>query len=646
MTTHTKHGQTLSTSPLLMLTRVLLVLVVLVTAVSAARRPTTTDIRFRVRRYADESNHMTILPSAGHPARAFPLTVAFSVPQSFHSEGLWNESATQGDLPGLYAAVYVASADPMRRELVSHARLGLAPSALLSQPTLRLHSLGHAHSWAVNASNYSPAAEVGVAYSQAVSRGFFLLGPGSAAWTKARFALVSHSELRLVDKAPPSLATLVPLVCKWRDARGRCVLDQGSIVLRYHLADERTRDEALTQHAPRLILDMDTFSTVLPRTVAARLLRGVHDTVAYNRTLRVEWRGLHLASADDVLPGAAESASGRPIHVVSADETTNDIVLGSAAALALFSEMVYDSSTATWYVCPSDPSNEEPEAARVAIAILLILQAFAMARQLLNPRQITTREVLESLSGRPVTRAAFNARDAHVLHWAYSGILLVLALVQIILGQVYLPRGACTGSFHADAIAAFGLVNAVAAGFSAVIHVTVMSQMQFGWPRTWSYEYIAGATYINVGLAGIMGSLLPQAVKGFTAFLLLAVLIMLQLFLLIYACLGSLVVFIRRAMRWTSRLRGVSRLSRATDIFWLTLCLGYATFVGASIGTGADIVLLETIAVLNTELDPILARPMAYAILAILAIASTFIVFVEVQDIDTRLLEEEAKKDM
>ncbi len=607
-----------------------------------------TDIRFRVRRFADESNRLTILPSAGHPARAFPLTVAFTVPLSFSSEGLWNESMTQGDLPGLYSAIYIASADPVRKELASHARLGLSSSMLLGLPTLRLRSLGHSHEWAINATNYSPVTEVGVVYNPAVSRGLFLLGPGSAVWTKARYAAISHAELRLTDKPPSSLHKFVPLPCVWRDARGRCILDQGAITLRYHLANEHIHDEALTAHSPRVVLDMDTFSTVLPRDVAARLRRGASDTLAQNRTLRVEWVSrhhgggpvLHLASATDVLSSALQTATGRPMHVVSSDENTNDIVLGSAAALQLFSEMVYDSSTATWYVCPTDPVDVEPEAARMVIAALLVLQAFAMARQLLNPRQITTREVLESLSGRAVKLRALK----HVLHWAYSVVLVVIALVQIILGHVYLPRGACTGSFHADAIATFGIVNAVAAGFSLIIHATVMSQMHFGWPRTWSYEYIAGATYTNIGLAGIVGSILPAAVKGFTAFVLLATLIVLQLFLLTYSALGSLVIFLRRVMRWSSRVHGVSRLSQTTDVLWLLLCLGYIAFAGATIGTGADIILLETIAVLNTELDPVLARPMAYSVLAIVAIASTFIVFVEVQDIDTRLLEEREKK--
>jgi hypothetical protein len=609
------------------LTLALLLLALFVVACSAE-----TLVRFRLRRFAEDDDRFTIQSYAGRPERAFPLTLSFSVPRAFYSAALWDESATQGDLPGLYAAVYLSSADPIRRELAERPGM-IGANALVALPRLRLQSLGTSHTWPVNATVAQPALELHAAYS---NRGLFLLGPGSAVWLKARFARLSATELQLRDSI--NLAGYRALPCQYRDARGRCVLQQDAYVLHLEANSGHVRTVHVKAPGSRVILDLDSYDTILPSAVAARLRK---SSTQRNATARVDWAPLDggpswlLARASDLTPAALQSGgTSRAAYAVA--ESGDDLVIGRALALRLFAEMVYDSSTATWYVLAADVSERYSAGVRWVLALSLILQALLMARQLLSPDQITFGNVLESLYAPKAP-----ATEPHVLHWGYSCALVATAVVQLALGQVYLGAGADTDLVRVAALRDLGITVSVAAGCFVALHVALLVVMKVKATYTWSFEFIASATYVQTGLCGLGAALLPRAAQGTAEIVLLAAILALLLFLTSYYFLAAGHVIVRRFL---ARRPKSHSLFTQTTLVWASFAAVQFAFVVAFVFAGAEFVFAETVALLSVMSGAATAVSLTQGLFLVILIACVYVVQAEVLDVDLCYLDTVAGK--
>lgn len=588
-----------------------------------------TFVRLRLHRFAEDEDRLTVRSYAGHPEHLLALTVAFAVPRAFHSDALWNESATQGDLPGLYAGVYLSNADPLGRELTP----GNGPGGtLLSLPRLRMQSLGTAHTWAVNMTLAQPAA-----FS---TRGLFLLGPGSAVWLKARYARVTRTELQLRDSLSdlPS-SDYRPLPCQWRDPQGRCVLQQDAYALR---VEDRATGHAHIVHVnasgTRVILDLDSYTTHLPRSVAARLRE---DAKAKPSARRVDWiapgtnTAWLLARASDLTSSALQTAAlgERPRYAVSESSEHDDIIIGRQVALRQFSEMIYDSSEATWYVRAADVSETYTVTVRWVIAIALAVQALLVGRQMLNPDKLSIPHVYAWLyeSGR---WQRSKERPRHLQHWAYSLAVVTVACVQLILGLVYIGKGVDVDLPRVPALRATGITLTVAATLFAVVHLVLVVFVHLRGQYTLSLEFAASATYSLVGLSGLAASLLPRASQATCEMILLALLLALIVFFMLLHALVSVVVIPRRLL-FTATAGDRAHFQQQTFLWVVMACL----LTGLSLALvflGGDLVFVDSVALMSVRMGTESASLLAQGLLLIVVACCVCFVLVETLQVDYR----------
>ncbi len=597
-----------------MITRISFLFLLLITSlVSGDRRDTT--VRFRLRRFGDDHERMTVLAKAGHPERELPLTLTFTVPSAFHSEALWSESATQGDLPGLYAAIYVFADDrALQRELGVSSYVS---DDLLSAPTLRLESLGEEHFWIANTTR-DPVGQLGVAPSSK-SRGFFMLGPGSAVWLKARYAQIERQELILTNTLKKQqLQHRITLACAARDEKGRCVLAPEGYTVRTH-----TRSGVVTNlaSAGRLILDLDAYATILPGTLAGSLRRAVRHPNDAEAVHWIEWIVPSSSSQPLLLARAKELQSS----VLQQDETAGaafvsvagghgtDLILGRELLTRLFSELTYDSSDAVWYALAADTSETYSETVRWVMTILLIAQAFLVARHLLNPHELSLTHVLKI--NLKLARASSNKKNKHlyVLPVYYSMAVVVVAALQVILGLVYLGTGSGVDPQRAAALLIFAHWNlGIASGFAALLLLSWV--LLYLYEPTYSLEYLIGTAYVTLGICGLMACLLPRAAQGLLELALLCALVFLLLFLLSYHFFGTLVVLIVR-LHLPMAPRSVTLYRWLNGTWFLALVTSCAGFVLLAYVAGTDVV-VETVRAFNTQQSD--AKNTIYSIAALM----------------------------
>lgn len=582
-----------------------------------------TFVRLRLKHTDEDEERLTIQAYAGHPQRMLALTVAFAVPRNLHSEALWNETATQGDLPGLYAAVYISSADPLSRELVES-----EGTTVMMLPRLRLQSLGTKHSWNVNALFQQPALELHVPYS---NRGLFLLGPGSATWLKARYARIMRNELQLRDTI--DLTGYHPLPCQWRDEKGRCVLEQGGFRLRLEDKTGAVRFEKVEESGNRVILDLDSYTTQLPEAVSSRLL-GKKPT-----SQRIDWAPPNggpswlLARASDLTPSALQSSSERRVAYATS-KYEDDLVIGRRLALRLFSEMIYDSSEATWYVRAADTTERYNLSVRWVIAISLVLQALFVGRQLLHPGQVGVTNLLDSLYA-GVPRAS--ETRPHILHWAYSIAVVVTACVQLVLGQVYLGAGADVDFVRIPALRGTGIALSVMGAALTLVHFALLIVMKRERERhTLNVEFIAGATYTLVGLCGLSAALLPRASQGTRELVLLAALLALLVFYIIFHVMVSVHIIPRRFLYTASK--GNPVLFQQQTLLWVVSSLLFTALGLALVFSGGDFVFAESVAIMTIKSSAATAVLLAQSLLLAVVITCVWVVQLEVFDVDLRHL--------
>jgi hypothetical protein len=593
-----------------------------------------TFLRLRLYRLAEDEDRFTVQAYAGHPEHLLALTVAFAVPRAFHSEALWNESATQGDLPGLYAGLYMSSTDPLARELMPNTG---PEGTLLALPRLRMQSLGTAHTWAVNNTLSQLAVELRVS---SATRGLLLLGPGSAAWLKARYARFTRNELQLRDSVDLT-SGYHALPCRWRDAQGRCVLQQDTYALR--VEDRRSgRTHVVNVSAPgrRVILDLDSYTTRLPRNDVAGRLRG--DDKGGPSARRIDWIAPGgdsvtwlLARDSDLTPHALQSSDVDqrwPRYAVSEGAEHDDIVIGRQLALRQFAEMVYDSDEATWYVRAADVSETYTLAVRWVIALSLVLQSLLVGRQLLNPDKVQVAHVYTWLyaGGRP-------AGASHLLHWVYSLALVVTSGVQLILGLLFVGRGADVDLVRLPALRATGTTLSVAASLFALMHMVLVGLMT--WRRaqhTLSLEFAASTTYILLGLCGLAGALLPRASQGTCEMLLLSTLLAVLAFLMVFYGTVSFVVVPRRLL-FTAK-RGNRAQFQQQTLLWIAMAIILTTLALALVFTGGELVFVESVALMSVKSSAQTAVLLAQSLLLLVVVAGVGVVLAETFSADLRRL--------
>ncbi len=595
----------------------------------------TDDIHFRLYRFGDEHERMTILAHAGHPERLLPLTLSFTVPVAFHSDALWTESATQGDLPGLYAAIFLLANDPIRFELSSTN----LPQGLMALPTLQLESLGSEHFWSVNVTS-DPSSQLGIRPS-GKSRGFFMLGSGSAVWLKSRYAKIGRSELTLSDTLPKQgPATVLP--CNGRDSAGRCILTSKSYTLRYHLVSGKTETETI---AGRVLIDLDSYATTLPMNASGRLRHGSMHTSDLGAVVYMDWgiakTNFPLARASDVLPTALQDEAG-PAYVVDGG-ASQDLVLGRELLTRLFSEMTYDSSEAVWIMTSADTSATYTEGVRWTLAILLVVQAFLVGRQLLSPTHLMLTHVLTpTLQWRSVSR--LKDGSVHVLPVYYSVGLVVVAVLQLILGQIFVGTGFGVDPLRAGMLTVFGWWNlGLACGFFALLLAswTLMMKRDYHW----SFEFFQNIAYVNLGLNGLMAALLPRAVQGQVELILLGALIVLQIFLLSYVILSALVMLIVRRHMVTSKSDPRKDIYEYTNLLWYLVLVGAIILYILLAYAGTVYVLDETVREFNTQHDDAANWLYATIVLGVTFIGSGFLVLAESHNcFDTKILSDKKKQ--
>jgi hypothetical protein len=592
-----------------------------------------TFVRFRLHRFEEDEDRFTVQAYTGHPEHLLALTVAFAVPRTFHSEALWNESAMQGDLPGLYAGLYLSSGDVLARELSP----GTGPEGtLLSLPHLRMQSLGTAHTWAVNNTLLQPAAELRVAFS---TRGLLLLGPGSAAWLKARYARLTRTELQLRDAI--DLSGYHALPCHWRDTLGRCVLQQDGYTLR--VEDHRSgRARIVNVSAPgrRVILDLDSYTTRLPRNDVAGRLRG--DDKGRPSARRIDWIAPGgssvawlLARDSDLVPHALQSNNvnqRKPRYAVSESTDHDDIVIGRQLALRQFAEMVYDSSEATWYVRAADVSEAYTLTVRWVIAISLALQALLIGRQLLNPDKVRVSHVYTWFysSGRRVG-------EPHLLHWGYSLALVATAGVQLILGLVYAGKGADVDLVRLPTLRATGITLIVAGALFALVHVVLVGLMTWRrTPHTLSLEFVASATYVLLALCGLAGALLPRASQGTCEMVLLSTLLAVLVFLVVFYGTVSFVVIPRRLL-FAARSGNRAHFQQQT-LLWIAMAIILTALALAFVFTGGELVFVDSVALMSVKSSAKSSALLAQGLLLLIVVVGVGIVFIETLVVDLRRL--------
>lgn len=606
---------------LLPLTLLLLLLLWFVAPIEA------THARFRLRRASEDSERMSIEAYAGHPERSIGLTLTFATPATFHSPDLWQESATQGDLPGLHAAIYMSSDDPLAQELVA----GNGPSGtLLALPRMRLVSLGTRHTWAVNTSFRQPAAEVRVPYS---NRGLFLLGPSSALWLKTRYARLTQNELLLTDTLPQlhdarRRTDYVRLPCVGRDAYSRCVLalnNATSAALRLRSAKHGTNVEPRTLPGPsRIVLDLDSPTTLLPSSLASRLL----GSSAASASMVLEWLvpdaagAWPLAHADDLSSSALQDSRTR--HAAYAVVATGDadvLVIGRPLAMRLFGEMVYDSGEAAWYVRAADTSDTYNEpVVRWVLAVSLVAMALLLGRQLLHPAQVELANLLESLY---VGTQRLSPLGARALHWLNAVLICGTAIVQCILGLVYLDRGAGVIADRVPVLRAVGIVLAAAVAVLVVavgwLMVAVRRDRGMYTPTV---MYFVGVFYTIICVCGLALAVLPRAARGTPEIVLLATLLGLLVFFVVHVIMTGLHVIPRRLLYRATRGNQIN--FRRHTVLWLAALTCAAAFLFALLLAGIETVAIEGVSALAVLSSDTAIANLARALLVTVMLVSVW----------------------
>jgi hypothetical protein len=429
-----------------------------------------------------------------------------------------------------------------------------------------------------------------------------------------------------------SLAGYSALPCQWRDPRGRCVLQQDAYELRLHDKSDHVRTLKVAAPGRRVILDLDSYTTQLPRNVSSRLRSEPGKSPS---SLRIDWiptssgPGWLLARASDLTSQALQSGSEKKATYAVSATDDDDLIIGRQLALRLFAEMVYDSAEATWYVRAANVSESYSLTVRWVLAISLVLQALLIGRQLLNPNQVKFAHVLESLYSR-----RRRAEEPHILHWGYSMAVILTACVQLVLGQVYVGQGTDVDLVRISALRAVGITLSVAGACFALTHLVLMGIMKQRVLYTLSLEFVASATYILIGLCGLCAALLPRAAQGSTEIVLFATLLVLLIFFMTNCALVGAQVVPRRLLYKANQ--GDRVLFQQQTLLWIALSVVLIGLALALVFTGGDLVFAESVALFSAKVSPATAALLAQCLLLVIILVGVFVVLVETLDVDMR----------
>ncbi len=372
--------------------------VVIVTLLALSTVRGSVDISVALRRGSADEQAATALVYGGHPLRQIPLRLVLGTPPPDFAPGA-QVTASVHDLPGAYAALYVAAGDPLAlRELDYGAPL---------PPRLALEACDTHFSLSVNTTSATLGAYFQWPFSDSKWRGAFVLAPGSAAWLQWRTAAITSTRLRLTNDAPPPLhAGSLALTCVAWDAQGRCILNKKAPPLVLEYAAGRT----VTQRGLTVVLDFESAAGVLPDAMYADLLRGAAmrtGHVATDKDLRaITWAGQTLATVDDVGNGDSGGALGTtPLFVADASADNSTVVLGRRALLRLFRQLTYDSAENVWIATATLPL---PDATRALLTVIMVVLAWLLVRFYVSTLNVR----LGTLLGPPATyRPALDKRQ-------------------------------------------------------------------------------------------------------------------------------------------------------------------------------------------------------------------------------------------
>jgi hypothetical protein len=387
-----------------------LLLLLLGTTIEARR-----ELSFGVRQMANEDSRLSALLYAGHPQRAVPLAIKWSLLAGTSSVVLdaTHRAANQTDLPGRIPAIHLPGDDAIARGLARQHHLQFSSLGnnlvddRLDMTRLEIDTLGQRRWLSVNAMANAEYAKVGTHH-----RGALYIGPGSVLFTQWRYATLGKSRLTLTDTfSPHPRAHFLP--CMALDVANRCILDpfhsaltlvdtQGDAFVLGGLPDWKGKKV-------HVVLDWESSASVLPTTLS-------HNLVARSHWAELQWLGLRLARSSDLGGGHVFSSSGTsesgdalllgPEFVVSAAENATlaanggsiIVKLGRRTLTRLFGSVTYDSSVAGFYVVGTQPL---PEAVEITLAILVTLQACLVASFLVSPFLLNLGQTLAASFHKP-----------------------------------------------------------------------------------------------------------------------------------------------------------------------------------------------------------------------------------------------------
>jgi hypothetical protein len=434
---------------------------------------------FTVRHVLNDDDREQIVAYAGHPSRARSFTLLFAVPKSTGIR-MNGYNATDIDLPGQFAALYLNPNDPLSMPYTNMmTSTDESSSSVINLPEIQLKTHNTLISFSLNITSMLMDLPV----QGSLTQGALYVGPGSSIYSRWRYADYTRrhftlSQTRTVRKNEKQLQ------CETFDQHNRCVLSvaPGSVVRVY----SDGRNEAILE-ITRVVLDFTSSASAMPPQLYGALRKSQETTeFTVNNVMEYGWNGHLFATYKDVSSGGGSSMgmyggatddrgialTTTPKFVVT--ENTDSLVLGRHTLTQLFRTWTYDSSTASFTVVFND--QELSEVIRATLALTSLLQALLLANYVMSPFNLSIRNVM--LTPVPQRRTIFETSTSIVIREAMA---LILATIQAIVGLLYVGDG-----FGVDYDLAYWLYtfDAVALGIILWQFVMWIFFVALTWKRT------------------------------------------------------------------------------------------------------------------------------------------------------------------